>query len=379
MSREGGAPDDLRESERGEPTTLYLSARRESKLEEIGFQGPESRPNPTERDETRRDETPTLPIVPRASPRTAARFPPPEHQRHQRQRAQTRIDTMNTLTKNKKKRTSRDSLPDLPIVGNQRNWNIAKVVLRSLCLAVGLVIMAELIMLLYTREAFLQYNLKPVFFVIGPGIAWDLVEFITMLIRRSIAKGVPLGVHVGAELVLWLGCIAALIIQIEGIIGGTMDANFVVVVTLSQLGFLVFLVLLRFVLFVRACVEVDRLKRDQRVRDLVFAIQKHGWNTQSNDVRLAAQELSRDVRSTVLETLSPRDNPRSSSSAAPAPPAPAPVPGPPAPPHSPREERDFTYKYNFPITTAQELLESGIHPEEARNQKVLIGAFPRTR
>lgn len=39
----------------------------------------------------------------------------------------------------------RDKLPDLPIVGNQRKWNVAKVVLRCISLFLSIVDVGELI------------------------------------------------------------------------------------------------------------------------------------------------------------------------------------------------------------------------------------------
>jgi hypothetical protein len=41
--------------------------------------------------------------------------------------------------------TDREKLPDLPIVGNQRKWNVIKVVLRTICLALSIIDVAELI------------------------------------------------------------------------------------------------------------------------------------------------------------------------------------------------------------------------------------------
>ncbi|KAI1822907.1 hypothetical protein F4861DRAFT_512741 [Xylaria intraflava] len=291
---------------------------------------------------------------------------------------------MGELTKEKKKRSGRESLPDLPIVHSQRKWDITKIVLRSLCLALTLADIGELVALQVSDTNF-QIWIFPAYLILGPSAIWDIAEFITIGVRNNIARGIHPGAHVGVELVLWLAHIVAVIMQIEGFAwewaGEPIWAfpvrapYFWFIVALTQFSLLASLVFFRFSLFVRACVEVDRRRKHRRVQELVLAIQKQGWNTQSlpPPALKAAQRLDKGFRSTVLETLSASTlgdaAPSSSSSAAP----------PPLPPRPPGEERDFAYKYNFPIATVPELLESGIHPEDARNQKVLIGAFPRSR
>ena len=50
-------------------------------------------------------------------------------------------------SKKKVRKTVREKLPDLPSVGNQRRWDIIKVVLRSVCLVLGIAGLAELIAL----------------------------------------------------------------------------------------------------------------------------------------------------------------------------------------------------------------------------------------
>lgn len=147
--------------------------------------------------------------------------------------------------------------------------------------------------------------------------------------------------------------------------------------------------LLRFVFFVRACIEVDRRKKDRRVQQLVFAIQKQGRDPQEIPLSAfrAVREQDHVSPYTVLKALSNSTTTQSTTHTA-QPPARHAAPTahrahaaqPPIIPQRPRsapEERDFAYKYNFPKATVPELLERGIHPEDARNQKVLIGAFPR--
>lgn len=127
----------------------------------------------------------------------------------------------------------------------------------------------------------------------------------------------------------------------------------------------------------RACVEVDRRKKDRRVQQLVFAIQQQGRDPQEVPLSAfrAVQDLDRISSHTVLRALSTSAAPSTMTQTAHSGP-PSAVTKPQRPRSAP-DERDFAYKYNFPIATVPELLESDIHPEDARNQKVLIGAFPR--
>ncbi|KAI1424365.1 hypothetical protein F5Y12DRAFT_452483 [Xylaria sp. FL1777] len=288
--------------------------------------------------------------------------------------------------KQKKQKKGREKLPDLPTVGNQRKWDIIKVVLRSICLALSVTDVAELIIIDYSSNS-LHYWPAVAYPLLAGFILWDIVEFIVIIVRESTAKGVHPGAHVGIELILWLGSIFTIAAQAFNAdwdqLGAPawelreLELTTWVYLALTQFSFLSFVGALRFVLFVRACVEVDRRKKDRRVQQLVFAIQKQGRDPQ--DVPLStfkkARELDRVSSSAMLKALSPSStahsntpsNPSSSMSSTATPQRPRSAP----------EERDFAYKYNFPIATVPELLASGIHPEDARNQKVLIGDFPR--
>ncbi|KAI0909010.1 hypothetical protein F4823DRAFT_596270 [Ustulina deusta] len=284
----------------------------------------------------------------------------------------------------KKQKTGRDKLPALPSVGNQKKWDIVKVVLRSICLALSIADIAELIAIDYSAST-LGYRPSVAYPVLAGFILWDIIEFVVIIVRESTAKGVHPGAHVGIELILWLGGASTLGIQASSADWGQLGAprwelrdlglTAWVYVALTQFSFLGLLVILRFVFFVRACVEVDRRKKDRRVQQLVFAIQQQGRDPQ--DVPLSAftkaRELDHVSSSTILKALptwsttqsTPPTSQSSTSTRTPQ-----------LPPSSPGD-RDFAYKYNFPIATVPELLESGIHPEDARNQKVLIGTFPR--
>ncbi|KAI1119866.1 hypothetical protein F5Y10DRAFT_147466 [Nemania abortiva] len=283
----------------------------------------------------------------------------------------------------------RKKFPDLPIIGNQRKWNIAKVVLRSICLGLSIIDVAELIAIQTASNA-LDYWPSVAYPVLAGFILWDVIEFVVIIVRGSPAKGVHPGAHVGIELILWLG--GTLTLTMQGIRAnwGELGAPDWVLeerdlypwvqVALTQFSFLSLLTLLRFVFFVRACVEVDRRKKDRRVQQLVYAIQEQGRDPQ--DIPLsafrAARELNYISSHTVLKAIetstqsttqsTTRSKTHSEQSTRTIPPQ---------RPRSAPDERDFAYKYNFPITTVPEFLGSGIHPEDARNQKVLIGPFPR--
>ncbi|KAI0491178.1 hypothetical protein F4859DRAFT_508967 [Xylaria cf. heliscus] len=280
-------------------------------------------------------------------------------------------------TNNKPKR---EQLPELPIVGNQKKWNIIKLVLRTLCLLLSIIDIAELIAIETASNA-LYYWPSVAYPVLAGFILWDVIEFIVIIVRGSPAKGVHPGVHVGVELILWLGSVFTVIAQAFradwaqlGAPEWTLREEEIytwVQVALTQFSFLSLLVVFRFIFFVRACVEVDRRKKDRRVQQLVIAIQNQGRDPQ--DIPLATFRAAREQNhvgtSTVLKALShatTRSTHTPESSTAPQQQF-----------RSSAEERDFAYKYNFPIVTVPELLESGIHPEDARNQKVLIGTFPR--
>ncbi|KAI1157886.1 hypothetical protein F5B18DRAFT_129523 [Nemania serpens] len=294
---------------------------------------------------------------------------------------------MGNLTR--KRGRGRDKLPDLPIVGNQRKWNVIKVMMRTLCLTLSIIDVAELIAI-QTSSNGLDYPAWVAYPVLAAIALWDVIEFVVIIVRGGIAKGIHPGAHVGVELILWLGSIFTVVWQGYNADWGELvapewylderDLGSWVQVALTQYSFLALLALLRFVFFVRACIEVDRRKKDRRLQQLVFAIQKQGRDPQ--DIPLSAFRAMREQNHvssyTVLKALSNSTTTQSTTHT--AQPSAAHTAQPSTTPQRPRsapEERDFAYKYNFPIATVPELLERGIHPEDARNQKVLIGAFPR--
>ncbi|KAI2643631.1 hypothetical protein GGS21DRAFT_486156 [Xylaria nigripes] len=281
-------------------------------------------------------------------------------------------------------KTNQEKSPDLPVLGDQRRLDIAKVVLRSLCIAITITDLVELI-IIEVAAPFLQFWPTAAYPLLGTFILWDISEFVTMMLRGSVSKGFHPGVHVAAELILWLGSLASTTIQALGASWSTFfkseeslsesGLSITVRLAITQFGFLGLLVVLRFILFVMACVQTDRRNKDRRVRQLVLAIQKQGWNTQGIPLTTlkAARKIRKGAHPAVLEALEPSKLPRDDTIASPSPSFPSAV----QQVQPPEDERDFAYKYNFPLATVPELLEAGIHPEDARNQKFLIGTFPR--
>ncbi|KAI1485402.1 hypothetical protein F5X96DRAFT_660210 [Biscogniauxia mediterranea] len=146
--------------------------------------------------------------------------------------------------------------------------------------------------------------------------------------------------------------------------------------------------ILHFVLFVRACVEVDRHKKDRRVQELILAMQKQGRNPR--DFPLLAtftqqhhhHHQTSAFSSTLVAAAAAATKTTPSAS-----------------------ERDFSLKYDHAlgppvpgllasssssaVAAARSVTdarlpadaefpgEMPVSPEELRNEKVLIGAFPR--
>ncbi|KAI0197353.1 hypothetical protein EV127DRAFT_8734 [Xylaria flabelliformis] len=111
-----------------------------------------------------------------------------------------------------KKKQDREKLPDLPIVGNQKKWNIIKMVLRALCLLLSIIDIAELIAI-ETGGNGLDYWPAVAYPVLAGFILWDVIEFVVIAVRGSPSKGVHPGAHVGVELILWLGSVFTIATQ----------------------------------------------------------------------------------------------------------------------------------------------------------------------
>ncbi|KAI3316898.1 hypothetical protein HD806DRAFT_402383 [Xylariaceae sp. AK1471] len=112
----------------------------------------------------------------------------------------------------KKNETAEEKLPALPILRNQRRWDITKVVLRSLCLTLSVIDVAELIALDTVRQH-LIYSGWVAYPVLAALLLWDIIEFVVIIVRRNISKGIPPGAHIGVELILWLGSITTVAVE----------------------------------------------------------------------------------------------------------------------------------------------------------------------
>ncbi|KAI1080855.1 hypothetical protein F5B20DRAFT_97125 [Whalleya microplaca] len=186
--------------------------------------------------------------------------------------------------------------PKLPVIGNQRKWDVAKIVFRSISLAAGLSILAALIGVFVMRINLRPMKLSfPVTIVI---CAWDIAEFITICARRSKSRGIKPAAHVGVELVIWLFSFLTMGVQTWAISMPRRHriaehehiARHWIKIDQAHIGLLFFEGLIHFILFTRACVEVDRKKKDRRVQQLVLAVQQQqaavapppGYVTQHN-------------------------------------------------------------------------------------------------
>ncbi|KAI0157339.1 hypothetical protein GGR57DRAFT_510906 [Xylariaceae sp. FL1272] len=289
------------------------------------------------------------------------------------------MDQLQTAETGPKRSHDSRKQPPLPILVSQRKWDIGKLALRSLSMLLCVVELAELIALVLSANS-VRYDASRAFPATAVILFWDVLELVVILVRRDISNGIHPGAHVGVELVFWTGSVATIIL-----IASTANwGNFVAdpdylkyreiyswtEVALTSFVFLVLIWLIRFILFVRACVEVDRRKKDRRVMELVLAIQEQGGNPQDYPLKTftKARELDHASSSRMLTALSgtsTQNTQRSNGT----------LPRPRSAPESARN-REFKHKYNLPLTVP-ELMKSGVHPEDARNQKVLIGAFPR--
>ncbi|KAK8137192.1 hypothetical protein PG984_005132 [Apiospora sp. TS-2023a] len=168
----------------------------------------------------------------------------------------------------------RDTLPELPQIGSDAAWVTIKIVLRTLCLTLGIILAGFALAAIAARQNLNQNNrgrdiLVLPFIMLAIGLltaVWNGAEFITMCARRSRRKGITAKAHVGADLLLWVLGVAGSAIQ--SIMGLEYGARGTATVTL-----LAVLGVLEFALFVRSCLEVDRRKKDRRIQQLVIALQ----------------------------------------------------------------------------------------------------------
>ncbi|KAK8045885.1 hypothetical protein PG996_013949 [Apiospora saccharicola] len=164
--------------------------------------------------------------------------------------------------------------PRTPQIGSDAAWVTVKIVLRTLCLTLGIILTGFALAAIATYQNLTQNNrgrliLVLPFIMLAIGVlaaVWNGAEFITMCARRSRRKGITAKAHVGADLFLWvLGVAGSAIQSIMGLEYGARGPA--TVCLLAVLG------VLEFALFVRSCLEVDRRKKDRRIQQLVVALQ----------------------------------------------------------------------------------------------------------
>ncbi|KAI1327955.1 hypothetical protein F5Y16DRAFT_167605 [Xylariaceae sp. FL0255] len=299
-----------------------------------------------------------------------------------------------TKKKNRRRKEWANRSKDLPpipenlVLKSQRRWDIAKLLLRVLSMVFCLTQIGELIAItinnyyIYTgwEYDYASSYLIPGYVVNGSVLVWDIAELIVISVRRDISDGITPKAHVGVELSLWSACIVGIALQATFNLWWYEIFNGGIAIHATQLGFFGAVLVLRFILFVRACIETDRRNKDKRAMKIVLELQRHGQDprdfpltifksAQYSDPARFREALSSSNygkrpltdETTLAEENHPAQNQASPPSGGLAP-----------------DERDFAMKYSNMPATAYELLEMGIHPEDARNQKVLIGAAPRT-
>jgi len=168
-----------------------------------------------------------------------------------------------------------------PRVDRQSGWYIFKVILRVLsvliCLAVVGVAVSTVvdIKLKYGVVINIAYYASPPAIIL---LIWDAVEFIALCARKG--QGIHPGAHVAVELIMWIACtsIAGLAfvyaygidkeakageyytVEEEGLLKG------IAMKTRVLSGLLCLVALVRFILFVRACVETHRRRMARHFR-----------------------------------------------------------------------------------------------------------------
>ncbi|KAI1499727.1 hypothetical protein F5X99DRAFT_410771 [Biscogniauxia marginata] len=297
-------------------------------------------------------------------------------------------------------------LPELPVLGNQRKWDVAKIVLRAISMAVAVIVICLVIAINFAGSRYTSVNAS--FGITVITVAWDTAEFIVICVRRDKSRGIKAEAHVGVDLVLWLLAVATLTVQ--AILVDSRNVNYNnyyyynfrpnmpwYALDMTHLSLVGILIIIHFILFVRACVEVDRRKKDRRVQELILAMQQHGQNPQGLAAPNFAQSYLQSAASTLIASSSAhptRSDPSVTTGAGGG--------GSNGGGTSNGEERDFSLKYNHAVAPVPELQESAqrlemdaagratelpadsqypdempVSPEDVRNQKVLIGSFTR--
>ncbi|KAI0598893.1 hypothetical protein F4775DRAFT_553518 [Biscogniauxia sp. FL1348] len=276
------------------------------------------------------------------------------------------------------------NLPELPVLGHQRQWDVAKLVLRAVSLAAAVVVSGFVVAFNFAGGRYVTANVS--FGISLSVVGWDAAELIVVCARRDRGRGIRAAAHVGVDLVLWLGAVATLSLQsifIDYRAGGggyyytgsyydQADYGPWFAVDITHLTLLGVLAILHFVLFVRACVEVDRHKKDRRVQELILAMQKQGQK--NHPLATLTEQQQQRRRQSSSNSNSERDFSLKYNQAL----------APPVPELRGREEEEEEEEEPARSERPGELPvdaefpgEMPVSPEELRNQKVLIGAFPR--
>jgi hypothetical protein len=258
-----------------------------------------------------------------------------------------------------------DRLSDLPLVGSDKRWVVAKIVLRSIVLlvAIAIAVMCAIVAVaVYPLTVIVSYP------YIIPTIIWNCSEFLVMCLQRSSTKGITPKAHVGVELIMWMGGVVVLAFQSSFIpmyypesralpAPYNYQSNWRYALEITTACLTGLLVVLQFVLFVRACVEVDRRKKDRRIQKLVMALQRRGRDP--SELPLSTYALARQT-SFPKDMLDTRDLPLPVS----------PVKTPVSPVKAPMTEPDSTQNANakYDADAIQRARELDIR----ESQKVLI-------
>lgn len=146
-----------------------------------------------------------------------------------------------------------------------------------------IIIVASRYLTVYVERSFANfYNFVFCLAPAGFSIGWQLAEFITLGVRKD--RGIYPGAHVGIHLCVWLAFMLAIInasFETYAINYGKSRSrhyyydvgklNVEYSFQVASLALAVFLLILHFVLFVRACVETHRRNKRTQMAFLRFA------------------------------------------------------------------------------------------------------------
>ncbi|KAK9773086.1 hypothetical protein AB5N19_05791 [Seiridium cardinale] len=177
-------------------------------------------------------------------------------------------------------------LPEPLAVGNQRKWNLAKVILRAIALFFEVVAICHAIAL-GTMGGY-QSGVMTTLPVTGLAFIWDLTELIVICVRRDKSRGIKAAAHVGVDLVLCILAVAStavtsiLAMEFQSSRYTLKDMPWYqqyiqsLAVMASLCAMTGVISILHFVLFVLACVEVDRRRKDRRIQQVIMAMIANG-------------------------------------------------------------------------------------------------------